>query len=116
RWIFGVDIAFALLIAALAWRWAPESRDPTAARRIDLAGALLSVSALTAVTLALIQGPSWGWGSAAVVLLLAGAVALFAGLVVAERRAAQPVFDPAFFRRRNFAGATSSVFVIDFSF
>lgn len=116
RWVFGVDIAFALLIAVLAWRWAPESRDPTASRRIDAGGALLSVAALTAVTLALIQGPAWGWGSASIVLLLAAAAALFAGLVVAERRAAEPVFNPAFFRRRNFAGATSSIFVIDFSF
>lgn len=116
RWIFGVDIAFALLIAVLAWRWTPESRDPSASRRIDAGGALLSVSALTALTLALIQGPTWGWGSAAIISLLVSSVALFAALVVAERHAAQPVFDLSFFRHRNFSGATSSVFVIDFSF
>jgi EmrB/QacA subfamily drug resistance transporter len=116
RWIFGVDILFALMIAVLAWRWTPESRDPTASRRIDLTGAALSVTALTALTLGLIQGPLWGWGSAPIVLLLVAAVALFAAFVVAERRAREPVFNLDFFRHRNFAGATTSIFVIDFSF
>src|SRR5262249_9105811 len=72
--------------------------------------------ALTALTLALIQGPLWGWGSAAVVLLLVAAVVLFAAFVTAERRAREPVFNLDFFRHRNFAGATTSIFVIDFSF
>jgi EmrB/QacA subfamily drug resistance transporter len=116
RWIFGVDVLFAALIAVLAWGWTPESRDPTASRRIDLGGALLSVAGLTALTLALIQGPSWGWGSASIVLLLAAAVGLFAAFALVERRAAEPVFNLAFFRHRNFAGATTSIFVIDFSF
>lgn len=116
RWIFGVDILFAALIAVLAYGWTPESRDPTASRRIDLTGAALSVAALTALTLGLIQGPLWGWGSASIVLLLAAAAALFAAFVVTERRAAQPVFNLDFFRHRNFAGATTSIFVIDFSF
>lgn len=116
RWIFGVDIVVAGAIVLLASRWTPESRDPTAARRIDLTGALLSVSGLTALTLALIQGPSWGWGSTAIVLLLLASLALFASFAAAERRAPQPVFDLDFFRHRNFAGATTSIFVIDFSF
>jgi EmrB/QacA subfamily drug resistance transporter len=116
RWIFGVDILFAALIAVLAWTWTPESRDPTASRRIDIGGALLSVSGLTALTLALIQGPTWGWGSVAIVGLLVASACLFVAFAVVERRAAQPVFNLAFFRHRNFAGATTSIFVIDFSF
>lgn len=116
RWIFGVDVLFAALIALLAIVWAPESRDPNASRRLDVAGAALSVTGLTSLTLALIQGASWGWGSVPTVALLVAAVALFAGFVVVERRAAEPLLDLAFFRHRNFTGATTSVFVIDFSF
>ena len=116
RWIFGLDVVAALAIALLAIAWTPESRDPNANRRLDLAGAALSVTGLTSLTLALIQGASWGWGSAPIVVLLAAAVALFSGFVVVERRAAEPLLDLAFFRHRNFTGATTSVFVIDFSF
>jgi EmrB/QacA subfamily drug resistance transporter len=115
RWIFGVDVAIALAIAIVALG-APESRDPNASRRVDLSGAALSSSALTALTLALIQGASWGWGSAAVVSLLVASIALFAAFALTERRSANPLLDFSFFRRRNFTGATTTVFVIDFSF
>jgi EmrB/QacA subfamily drug resistance transporter len=116
RWIFGVDVAVALSIALVALLWVPESRDPKAERRIDLQGAALSASALTALTLALIQGATWDWGSAATVSLIAVSLALFAAFFVTERRSRQPLIDLDFFRRRNFTGATATVFVIDFSF
>ena len=116
RWIFWVDLAVALVIAAVALRGAPESRDPHASRHVDLGGAVLSATALTALTLALIQGAAWGWGSVAVVGLLIAALALFAAFATTERRAANPLLDFGFFRHRNFTGATTTVFVIDFSF
>ncbi len=116
RWIFGVDVAVAVAIAALALLWAPESRDPNASRRVDLSGAALSASGLTALTLALIQGATWGWGSAPIVGLFVASLVLFAAFGVVERRAPNPLIDFGFFRRRNFAGATATVFVIDFSF
>src|SRR5262245_54315203 len=116
RWIFIVCIAFAVLIAVLALRGSPESRDPSAPRSVDFLGVALSVSGLTALTLALIQGASWGWGSAAVVGLLVGAALLLVSFAFAERRASYPIVDFSFFRHRNFAGSTVVIFVLDFSF
>ncbi len=116
RWIFVVCIAFAVAIAFVALRSTPESSDPTVPRRVDLAGVALSASGLTAMTLALIQGASWGWGSPAVVGLLIAAAVLFAAFAVVERRVDNPIFDFSFFRHRNFAGATIVIFVLDFSF
>jgi EmrB/QacA subfamily drug resistance transporter len=116
RWIFAVCIAFAALIVVLALRGAPESHDPTVSRTVDIAGVLLSVTALTALTLALIQGSTWGWGSAAVIGLIAGAAVLFAAFALDERRSSHPLMDFSFFRRRNFTGATIVIFVLDFSF
>lgn len=116
RWIFGVCAAVAVAIAVLALRAAPESSDPTASRTVDVAGVALSTTALTSLTLALIQASSWGWGAPAVIALLAASVVLFAAFVAAERRAAQPVIDFSFFRRRNFLGSTIVIFVLDFSF
>jgi hypothetical protein len=116
RWIFAVCIAFAVLIAVLALRGAPESSDPTVPRDVDLPGVALSAAALTALTLALIQGASWGWGSAPVIALLAAAVALAVVFGLAERRLAHPIVDFSFFRRRNFTGSTIVIFVLDFSF
>jgi EmrB/QacA subfamily drug resistance transporter len=116
RWIFIVCAAVVALVALAAWRGAPESRDPHASRKVDLPGVALLATAVTALTLALIQGAAWGWGSVAILALLAAAVTLFATFVIAERRASQPIISFEFFRRRNFAGATIVIFAIDFSF
>jgi len=116
RWIFVVCVAFAVLIAVLALTAVPESRDPSAPRRVDVAGVALSATALTALTLALIQGSDWGWGAAPTVALLAAGVVLFALFGVVERRTANPVIDFSFFRRRNFLGSTIVIFALDFSF
>lgn len=116
RWIFVVCVVFAVAIAALAILGAPESSDPTVPREVDVPGVALSAAGLTALTLALIQAPEWGWGSTAIVALLVGAVALFAAFVVAERRSRHPLVDFSFFRRRNFTGSTVVIFVLDFSF
>jgi len=116
RWIFIVCALIAIAIALTTLRGAPESSDPEAPRKVDLLGVGLSVSALTSLTLALIQGASWGWSSAAIVGLLVAAVVLALAFVLTERRASNPIIDFSFFRRRNFAGATVVIFVLDFSF
>jgi EmrB/QacA subfamily drug resistance transporter len=116
RWIFIVCVAFAVLIAVLALQSSPESHDPTVPRAVDGAGVLLSAGALTALTLALIQGAAWGWSSPAIIGLLIGAVVLAAAFVVVEHHSTHPVVDFSFFRHRNFAGSTCVIFVLDFSF
>lgn len=116
RWIFVVCALFAIAIAVMIWRGSPESRDEEASRDVDLLGVGLSVTALTALTLALIQGASWGWGSPAIVALLAAAAVGAVAFVAVERRSANPIINFAFFARRNFAGSTIVIFALDFSF
>jgi predicted MFS family arabinose efflux permease len=116
RWIFVVNIVVAATIAALVLRGSPESRDPTVPRAVDVRGALILAAGLTAITLALIQGATWGWGSPAILALLVGAVAALAALALLERRSSHPIVDFGFFRRRNFSGSLVVIFVMDFSF
>jgi EmrB/QacA subfamily drug resistance transporter len=116
RWIFWVDVIFAVLIAIMALRGSRESRDPTAPRSVDLTGVAVIAAALTCLTLALNEGPGWGWGSLPTVTLFAAGVLLFASLGVVERRAKFPLIDFSFFRNRNFTGSTIVVFVLDFAF
>jgi EmrB/QacA subfamily drug resistance transporter len=116
RWIFIVCAVIAIAIAVMVVRGSPESRDEEASREIDFLGVGLSVTALTSLTLALIQGASWGWGSPAIVGLLAAAVVAGAGFVVVERRTPNPIINFTFFAQRNFAGSTIVIFALDFSF
>jgi EmrB/QacA subfamily drug resistance transporter len=116
RWIFVVNIAVAAVMVLLALRGSPESRDPTVHRAVDFPGVVLVASALTALTLALTEGSTWGWGSAATIGLLIGCAVLFAAFVVVQRRSEHPLVDFAFFRHRNFSGSMVVIFVMDFSF
>jgi len=116
RWIFGVDVVFAVLIAVLALRGVPESSDPDAPREVDMTGVALSAAGLVTLTLALNEGSAWGWGSTQTVALFIASAVSFAAFALAERRADYPLMDFSFFRSRNFAGSTIVIFVMDFSF
>jgi EmrB/QacA subfamily drug resistance transporter len=116
RWIFVVCLAVTAVMALLTLLGVPESNDPTVSRTVDVTGVVLSAAGLTALSLGLIQGPTWGWSSATVVGLLVGGALAFAAFGVAERRSRHPLIDFSFFRRRNFIGSTIVLFVIDFSF
>jgi EmrB/QacA subfamily drug resistance transporter len=116
RWIFWVDLIFAVIIVLMALRGTRESRDPTAPHSVDFAGVAVIAAALTCLTLALNEGSGWGWGSLPTVTLFAAGILLFASFGVVERRAKLPLIDFSFFRRRNFTGSTIVVFVLDFAF
>jgi MFS family permease len=58
---------------------------------IDVAGAALLATGLVSVLLGLSEGPSWGWGSGGVILLLAAGVVLLAGWLAETRRARFPL-------------------------
>jgi len=60
RSIFLLIIPLCVLALVLTIRSVPESKNPTA-RRFDLPGQALAVTALGALALAVIEGPRWGW-------------------------------------------------------
>jgi predicted MFS family arabinose efflux permease len=71
--------------------------------------------ALTALVLALIEGNSWGWGSPAIVSLLAGSVMMLGLFVVVELRVAAPMVEFRLFASRNFIGANLVALVVTFA-
>ena len=112
RWIFLVNLPIGLFILLAALRHVPESRDPDAPRRIDVAGAALVVTALAGITYGLTEGPATAWhGAAPAVALLVGAlsVALF---VVVEHRVAAPLLPLSLFRSRQLSVTNAVTFVI----
>jgi MFS family permease len=95
-----------LVLIPLAFRRLEESTGPS--RSLDLRGLVLGSTGLLAVTYALVKGNVLGWGSAEIVALFAGGLALLAGFVAWERRAPEPMLPMSFFRSRGFA-ATNAV-------
>ena len=94
---------------------ARESRDETSTHHVDIPGVASISVGLAALVLALVEGNSWGWGSAAIIGLLAVAALAFVAFAVAERRVPEPMVDFAFFRSRSFLGSNLVAFIVSFA-
>ena len=70
RAIFFINPPIAVVAVAVTLFATRESRDETVDRTVDFAGIAALTIGLTALVLALVEGNSWGWGSAAVISLL----------------------------------------------
>ncbi|GAB3349654.1 MFS transporter [Modestobacter lapidis] len=110
RWVFGVNAPLAVL-ALLAARHVPESRDPAASGRFDVTGAVLGALALAGLTYALIAA---GGAPSAAPVVVATAVAALAGaaFVVRERQARHPMLPLSVFADRQFTGANLSTLAV----
>ncbi|MGW1691254.1 MFS transporter [Streptomyces sp. NPDC002399] len=95
----------ALLTGMFAFRTLEESRAPRGGRP-DLAGAAALGLAMTALLTALTLGRD-GWLRAPIGLLLLAALALTAGFVAVERRAAAPLIDLSLLRSRLFLASSA---------
>lgn len=115
RAIFYINVPVAIL-AVLATLFAVrESRDRTVERTVDYKGVAVLSVALTAIVLALVEGNAWGWGSARIVALLAGGVAMLATFALVELRVRVPMMQFEFFGSRNFLGANAVAFIVTFA-
>ena len=110
RLVFLLNLPLAAVAVAVTLRHVPESRDPAAAARPDVAGAVAVSTGLGALAYALIEGAT-GFG-----VVEAGAAALGVGallaFVVVERRQAHPMLPLSMFRSRQFAGANATTFAV----
>ena len=66
----------------------------------------------TPFTLALVEGNSWGWGSPAIVGLIAAAVVSGAAFVLIEQRVRAPMVEFPLFGSRDFVGANLIAFIV----
>ncbi|WP_157419905.1 MFS transporter [Actinomadura kijaniata] len=105
RWVFALHAAALAVVLALVpalARAAAERRR--AATRIDVPGIALFVLAMFLLTCAIVQGSQWGWASAGVLALFAGAAAALAVFAAVERRRHDPMLDLGLLADRRFLG------------
>ncbi len=106
--VFAFNAIFAAVVAMMAIRLVPNSREAHPPR-VDYVGGLLSVVALAGIVYGAIEGPGRGWSDA--VTLCAFAVGFAAlGLWVAWGFiASEPLLDPRLFRNRAFSTGVASI-------
>lgn len=102
RWIFLINVPFCALIVVMGRGVLRESRDPHAEGLPDPLGALLIAAVPAALSLAIIEGPRWGWSDARVVAAFAIAALLLPLFVLRSRAAARPVMDLSLFKVPQF--------------
>ena len=90
RWAFLINVPVATVIVAIAPAVIKESQLPER-RRLDLPGAVTVTSGLLALVLGVTLARQDGWGSAAALVPLAVAVALFGAFYAIERRSPAPL-------------------------
>ena len=116
RWIFLLNLPLAVAVLAVTIRHVPESRDPTAQGRFDIAGAVLAALALAGITDGLIEAPSASLLES-VVPALAGVAAGVAFVVLERRRGRHPERVPpmlplGIFSSRQFTAINLITFVV----
>ena len=111
--IFLVNLpVVAVALAGIAYA-VPESRDPEQ-RRLDPAGALLSVAGLGTLVYGVIRGGSDGWLDGPTLAALGLGAALVALFVVHEARTPAPLLDVRVFANPRFTGASAAVAAVYF--
>ncbi len=112
RWVFFINLPLSAAVLVVTARHVPESRDPSSTGRIDTVGAALGVVFLAGLTYGLIEAPSRGWSSPAVVASLTVAAVAAPAFLVVEHRLAHPVLPLKLFRSRQFSGANAVTFAV----
>ena len=112
--VFLVNVPIAEIAIVASLFLVPDSRDPNS-RPLDIPGALLSMGAISALILAIIEGPEWGVASPWLAITVATATIFGVGFVLQERRAKYPLLNFALFRLPRFSTGVAAVSLAFFS-
>jgi len=113
RWIFWINLPFCLLGVVLIVASTAEQRDASAAAKgIDVPGLITIGLGLALVVLALVEGKTWGWTSAATLGAFFGGVALLVAFWFIEHRVRAPIVEFDLFRNGPYFGATAAGFCL----
>ena len=112
--VFLVNVPIVVIGLVAGFVLIPNSKDPSAPK-LDPIGAVLSITALTALLFAIIEAPAEGWGDPTILATLATGVVLLVGFVFWERHTDHPMLDVTFFANPRFSAASGSITVVFFA-
>jgi EmrB/QacA subfamily drug resistance transporter len=105
RWVFIVNVPFALATAALVTYAVPRREHAGPRPRVDFVGGILCVLGLGGPVFGLIEAPRRGWSDPLIIVSLVGGLALLGAFLWWERRTSHPMLPLGLFARRNFSVA-----------
>src|SRR5450631_1642467 len=115
RWVFLVNVPIGIAALVVGWRRLPDVPGHPVPRP-DALGAVLVTGGVAALTLGIVKGSDWGWGSALIEGTLAGAAVLIGLFVLHCLQSRNPLIHPSLFRSRAFTGASLVALFFSVSF
>ena len=112
NWVFFINVPIGILGIVAAFIFIDESRDTSHEQRLDAPGLLTSGIALFALTYALIEANTFGWGSTRIVALLIVAAVFFGAFLLLERHQRIPMLDLSLFKNSTFAAANGVMLLV----
>lgn len=100
--VFLANLPIVAVAFVIGMRLIPTSRDENA-RRVDVAGALLSVLGIGGLVYAIIEAPNHGWLSSETLLVAGAAVVVLALFAWWELRTRTPMLEVRWFKHRAFS-------------
>jgi EmrB/QacA subfamily drug resistance transporter len=104
RWIYVLS-AIPMVIGFALTFWLYPMPKPAGPARVDVVGAALSATGLSATVYGLVESDRRGWSNPVVTVAIISGVAALLAFLAWERRAPHPMMPLSLFRVRNFAGA-----------
>ncbi len=111
RWIFVINIPIGLAVLLVTLKMIPSVRYDRTARIPDLFGTAMIIVSIGALSLGLLNGSSWGWGSDKTVVCWVVTAIGAVAFVLSTRRSEVPVVDPKLFRSRVFTSANIAIVI-----
>ena len=108
RWIFLINIPF-IIISLVLSVMNLNFHEKRSRVKIDSVGAILSIIALFTLTLALVQGQSWGWRSILIISLFSISLLSIITFIIYERHAEAPMIPMILFKDQQFNGAALTI-------
>jgi EmrB/QacA subfamily drug resistance transporter len=112
RLVFLINVPLAAIVALVALRHVPESRDPDAPDHLDVVGVLTGAAGLAGLTYGFTAWPAAGPTSPTVLGALAVGVAGMVGFVLTERRSPHPMLPLEVFSVRAFSAVNLVTFAV----
>lgn len=112
RFIFWINIPIALIGFLLTLYAVPSFEGHR--RRFDYRGFITSSLSICFLVIPLMQAKEWGWTSPLTMGMITLGVALFALLLIIDRKAKDPYLELALFKNRTIFGTLGSIFCTQF--
>lgn len=115
RLVFLINLPIGATTLFVGGRVFIESRDPDSRIPAPL-GVLLIAAAAALISLAVLEGDSWGWGSGRTIAAFSGGMVLLSVFILHQQRSSAPALDLALFESHNYRWANAGTLAFGIAF